>query len=127
MSEVEKELERLEKESMEIIKDVYNGLIKDKEAQEQIELFHEDNFEDTKIIFFDDVNLPNIKKLSLYGSDLRDTSLYVEHLKHGKIWYIVLKSKRHGSVVGVTRSGVVTIFSKATRDDFLGYVKEGDY
>nr|CBH36749.1 hypothetical protein BSM_02260 [uncultured archaeon] len=89
----------------------------------RFERFHEDNFEDTKIIFFDDVNLPNIKKLSLYGSDLGDTSLYVDHLKHGKIWYIVLKSKRYGSVVGLTRNGVVTIFSKASKDDFINYVK----
>lgn len=86
--------------------------------------FHEDNFEDTKVIFFDDVNLPNIKKLSLYGSALGDTSLYLDHLKHGKIWYIVLKSKRHGTVVGVTRNGVVTIFSKATKDEFINYVRE---
>ena len=86
--------------------------------------FHEDNFEDTKVIFFDDVNLPNIKKLSLYGSALGDTSLYVDHLKHGKIWYIVLRSKRHGTVVGVTRNGVVTIFSKAKKEDFIDYVKD---
>lgn len=91
---------------------------------ERFKRFHEDNFEDTKIIFFDDVDLPNIKKLSLYGSALGDTSMYVEHLKHGKIWYIVLKSKRYGSVVGVTRNGVVTIFSKATKDEFIQYVKE---
>jgi hypothetical protein len=90
----------------------------------RFERFHEDNFEDTKVIFFDDVNIPNIKKLSLYGSDLGDTSMYVDHLKHGKIWYIVLKSKLHGMVVGVTRNGVVTIFSKATKDDFVSYVKE---
>jgi hypothetical protein len=86
--------------------------------------FHEDNFEDTKVIFFDDVNLPNIKKLSLYGSALGDTSLYVDHLKHGKIWYVVLRSKRHGTVVGVTRNGVVTIFSKAKKEDFIDYVKD---
>ncbi len=90
----------------------------------RFERFHEDNFEDTKVIFFDDVDLPNIKKLSLYGSALGNTSMYVDHLKHGKIWYIVLKSKRHGTVVGVTRNGVVTIFSKATRDDFINYVRD---
>lgn len=86
--------------------------------------FHEDNFEDTKVIFFDDVDFPNIKKLSLYGSTLGSTSAYVDNLKHGKIWYIVLKSSRHGLVVGVTRNGVVTIFSKATKDDFIQYVKD---
>jgi len=86
--------------------------------------FHEDNFEDTKVIFFDDVDIPNVKKLSLYGSALGDTSLYVDHLKHGKIWYVVLKSKRYGMVVGITRNGVVTIFSKATKDDFINYVRD---
>jgi len=86
--------------------------------------FHEDNFEDTKVIFFDDVDIPNVKKLSLYGSALGDTSLYVDHLKHGKIWYVVLKSKRYGIVVGITRNGVVTIFSKATKDDFINYVRD---
>ena len=88
----------------------------------RFERFHEDNFEDTKVIFFDDVDLPNIKKLSLYGSALGNTSMYADHLKHGKIWYIVLKSKRHGTVVGVTRNGVVTIFSKAKKEDFINYV-----
>jgi len=55
---------------------------------------------------------------------LGDTSLYVDHLKHGKIWYVVLRSKRHGTVVGVTRNGVVTIFSKAKKEDFIDYVKD---
>jgi hypothetical protein len=90
----------------------------------RFERFHEDNFEDTKVIFFDDVDIPNIKKLSLYGSTLGNTSAYIDNLKHGKIWYIVLKSKRHGIVVGVTRNGVVTIFSKAIKDDFIRYVKD---
>jgi len=90
----------------------------------RFERFHEDNFEDTKVIFFDDVDIPNIKKLSMYGSELGNTSAYVDNLKHGKIWYIVLKSKRHGLVVGVTRNGVVTIFSKAAKDDFIQYVKD---
>jgi len=90
----------------------------------RFERFHEDNFEDTKVIFFDDVDIPNIKKLSLYGSGLGNTAAYVDNLKHGKIWYIVLKSKRHGLVVGVTRNGVVTIFSKATKDEFIQYVKD---
>lgn len=90
----------------------------------RFERFHKDNFEDTKVIFFDDVDIPNIKKLSMYGSGLGNTSAYVDNLKHGKIWYIVLRSKRHGLVVGVTRNGVVTIFSKATKDEFIQYVKD---
>jgi len=86
--------------------------------------FHEKNFEDTKVIFFDDVDLPNINKLSLYGSALGNTSLYLDYLKHGKIWYTVLKSNRYGFIVGITRKGVVVIFSKAVKEDFINYIKE---
>ena len=62
---------------------------------------------------------------SLYDSALGNTSMYADHLKYGKIWYVALRSKRHGAVVGVTRNGEVTIFSKATKDDFINYVREG--
>lgn len=86
--------------------------------------FHEDNLDDTKIIFFEDLGIPNIKKVSLYGSELGNTSVYADNMKRGKIWYMVLKSKRSGLVVGVTRNGVVTIFSKATKEEFIVYVKE---
>jgi hypothetical protein len=86
--------------------------------------FHEQNFEDTKVIFFDDVDIPNIEKLSLYGSALGNTSMYIDYLKHGKIWYTVLKSKRYGFIVGITRKGVVVIFSKAKKEDFISYIKE---
>jgi hypothetical protein len=86
--------------------------------------FHEQNFENTKVIFFDRVDLPNINKLSLYGASLGNTALYLDYLKHGKIWYIVLKSKKYGVIVGVTRNGVVVLFSKADKEDFISYIKE---
>ena len=41
---------------------------------ETLRKFHEKNFEDTKIIFFDDMDLPSINKLSLYGASLGNTS-----------------------------------------------------
>jgi hypothetical protein len=47
-----------------------------------------------------------------------------DHLKYGKTWYVVLRFKRHGAVVGVMRNGVVTTFSKAAKDDFINYVRE---
>jgi len=86
--------------------------------------FHEANLEDTKVIFFDGVDIPNINKLSLYGSQLADTPLYNDYLSHGAIWYIVFKSRRYGIVAGVTRSSVVTSFSEIQSLEFLGYIKE---
>ncbi len=86
--------------------------------------FHEQNPEDTKVMFFDGVDIPNISKLSLYGSGLADTSLYNEYSKHGGIWYMVFKSRRYGIVVGVTRSAVVTAFSEVKEAEFFSYIKE---
>ncbi len=86
--------------------------------------FHEQNPEDTKVMFFDGVDIPNISKLSLYGSGLADTSLYNEYSSRGSIWYMVFKSRRYGIVVGVTRSAVVTAFSEVKGVEFLSYIRE---
>lgn len=84
--------------------------------------FHEEHFEDTKIVFFDDLDLPSIEKLSLYGSALANTSLYSDYLKHGKIWYVVIKAKKYGYVVGVTRNCVVTSFSRIDEPEFMAFI-----
>lgn len=89
---------------------------------ETLKKFHEENYEDAKVIFFDDVDIPNIKKLSLYGSELSDTSLYIDYSTHGKIWYVVVKSKKYGYVVGVTRNAVITVFSRIGEDEFINYI-----
>jgi len=85
--------------------------------------FHEANFDDTKIVFYDQVDLPNISKLSLYGAELGTTSLYNDYLTHGKLWYIVIKSKKYGYVVGVTRNSVVTCFSRLELPEFKSYIR----
>ena len=90
---------------------------------EVLKRFHEENFENTKILFFDEVDLPNISKLSLYGEALGTTTLYNDYLEHGQIWYAVVKSKKFGYVVGVTRNAVVTCFSRADLPEFKTYVK----
>ncbi len=89
--------------------------------------FHEQNFEDTKVIFFDNVDIPNVNKLSLYGSGLADTTLYNDYCSHGNVWYIVIKPKEYGFIVGITRDGVVTIFSRVEKDDFIKYVSDEIY
>ena len=90
---------------------------------ETLRKFHEKNFEDTKIIFFDDMDLPSINKLSLYGASLGNTTLYSDYLTHGKLWYIVLKSSKTGYVMGVTRNCVVTGFSKMDMSEFSSFIR----
>jgi hypothetical protein len=84
--------------------------------------FHEQNPEDTKVIFFDEVDIPNISKLSLYGTGLLNTALYNDYLKHGKIWYIVMTARKYNSVLGITRNGIITVFNTVDRSDFIDYV-----
>ena len=97
------------------------SIIEAKLSHETLKSLHESNPEATKVIFFDQVDIPNINKLSLYGPSIADTSLYLEYLKHGKIWYVVFRSENN-MVIGLTRNCVVTLFSKASLNDFLEFV-----
>ena len=90
---------------------------------ETLKDFHLKNPEDTKITFFDNVDLPNINKLSLYGPDLMNTTLFEDYCKHGDLWYIVSRAKKYGYIVGVTRDASVTIFNLADKEKYLEYVK----
>jgi hypothetical protein len=90
--------------------------------QDVLRRFHEENPEGTKLIWFNQVDIPGIEKLSLCGPDLADTALYADYLAHGAIWYIVYTSRRYGYIVGVTRNGIVAIFSKVEEDEFVSYI-----
>ncbi|MDA4116983.1 MAG: hypothetical protein OK455_01400 [Thaumarchaeota archaeon] len=91
-------------------------------APETLKRFHEDGIE-SKILFFDGVDIPSISKLSLYGEGLASTNLYNDYLQHGQIWYAVVKSKTYGYVIGLTRNCVATCFSRTDLPEFKRYVK----
>jgi hypothetical protein len=91
-------------------------------SSETLKAFHDKNPEETKITFFDNVDIPNVEKLSLYGSDLNSTSLFGDYMKHGNLWYVVGRSKETGYVVGITRVASVTIFNLADKSKFVEYV-----
>jgi len=93
-------------------------------SHETLRNLHESNPQATKLIWFDDVDIPGIEKLCLAGSSLVDTKLYHDYLEHGKIWYVVFEVQKRGIVVGITRNCVVTLFSKSTVDDFVNYILE---
>ena len=94
---------------------------------ETLREFHLKNPEDTKITFFDNVDIPNVNKLSLYGADLVNAQLFEEYLKHGDLWYVVARSKETGYVVGVTRDASVTIFNLTDRNKYTEYVNKEIY
>lgn len=111
----------------EVIYEKVGGILAARISPESLKEFHTKNPEDTKITFFDNVDIPNVNKLSLYGSDLVGTSLFEDYTKHGDLWYIVARAGKYGYVVGITRDASVTIFNLADKDKYLEYVEKEVY
>jgi hypothetical protein len=111
----------------EVLFEKIGGIVEARITPETIKEFHLKNPEDTKITFFDDVDIPNVDKLSLYGPDLSNTQLFDDYTKHGNLWYIVAKSKETGYVVGITRDASVTIFNTADKNKYTEYITKEIY
>ena len=91
---------------------------------ETLKEFHLNNPENTRVIFFENMDIPNINKLSLYGPDIVSTSLFEEYAARGDPWYVLTKSRKHGHTVGLVRDGSVTLFNSVDQGQYLQYVKE---
>ncbi len=89
----------------------------------RIRSFFEGKMDSTKVIFFDNVRLPNVDKLSLYGSQLVSTDLYKRYLQLGTVWYVVFEPE-DGLVIGITRNCIVTFFSKVDVDDAVAFISD---
>jgi len=98
------------------------AIVETKITHETLKKLHESNPRATKLIWFDEIDIPNVGKLALAGSGIADTKLYRDYLEHGKIWYVVFEIQKRGLVVGITRNCVVTLFSRSEQGEFLGYV-----
>ncbi|HML02670.1 MAG TPA: hypothetical protein VK487_04770 [Candidatus Bathyarchaeia archaeon] len=110
-----------------IIYEKIGDIVEARIAPETLREFHVKNPEDTKITFFDNVDIPNVDKLSLYGPDLVNTSLFEDYSKHGDLWYIVARAGKYGYVVGITRDASVTVFNLSNKDKYLEYVEQEIY
>jgi len=111
----------------EILFEKVGGILEARISPETLKEFHLKNPEDTKITFFDNIDIPNVDKLSLYGPDLINTSLFEDYGKHGDLWYVVARSKEYGYVVGITRDASVTIFNLTEKERYLEYVTKEIY
>ncbi|MCS7145864.1 MAG: hypothetical protein RMJ28_04935 [Nitrososphaerota archaeon] len=100
----------------------YKSIVEAYIPPENMQQIHESNPEGTKLIWFDQVDIPGVDKLALAGPSLMDTALYQEYLGHGKIWYIVYTTRSGGKIIGLTRNGVVTAFTKMPESEFIDYI-----
>ena len=111
----------------EILFEKVGGILEARIPPETLREFHLNNREDTKITFFDNVDIPNVDKLSLYGPDLINSSLFEDYTKLGDLWYVVARSKATGYVVGITRDASVTIFNLADKQKYVEFVTKEIY
>ncbi len=111
----------------EMIFEKVGGILEARIPPETLRQFHLKNPEETKITFFDNVDIPNVNKLSLYGPDLVNTSLFADYAKHGDLWYVVARSKEFGYVVGITRDASVTVFNITEKEKYVDYVARDIY
>jgi hypothetical protein len=101
-----------------------SGLIVEAEIpHETLRELHESNPKATNLIWFDNVDIPDVEKLCLSGSGLADTQLYQGYIDHGKIWYVVFRVQEKEIVIGITRNSGIVLFSKSEIDDFIEYVR----
>jgi hypothetical protein len=93
-------------------------------THETLQKLHESNPQATNLIWFDNVDLPGVDKLCLSGQGLADTGMYKEYIDHGMIWYVVFTSQPRNYTIGITRSVVITNFSKCTPDEYIEFVSD---
>jgi len=93
-------------------------------SHETLRKLHESNPQATRLIWFDQIDIPGVEKLCLAGSDLVDTQIYQDYLQHGQIWYVVFEAQKRGLTMGITRNSVVTLFSKSTKDELITQIRE---
>lgn len=100
------------------------AIVETKIPHETLKELHESNPQATRLIWFDQIDIPGVEKLCLAGSDLVDTQLYQDYLAHGQIWYVVFEAQKRGLTMGITRNSVVTLFSKSSKDELINYIRE---
>jgi len=78
----------------------------------------------TKIMLFDDIDIPNMDKGTLYGDNVQQTDLYGNFVAHGRPWYMVSKTKQRGWTVGIVRDGTIVVFNTVDGEAFVEFLKE---
>ncbi len=108
----------------EVLFGVVGAVVEARIPHETLRTLHESNPQATRLIWFDNVDIPGVEKLCLAGEGVVDTRQYREYMEHSLIWYVVFESRRRGVTVGITRGSVVTLFSKSSVEDFITYIRE---
>jgi len=101
-----------------------HAIVETRISHKTLKDLHESTPQATKLIWFDEVDIPGVEKLCLAGPAIVDTALYKDYLNHGQIWYVVFEVEKREIVVGIARNTVITLFSKSSKEEFMEYILE---
>lgn len=77
-----------------------------------------------KVAFFEDLDIPNINKSTLYGEELFQTDLFGRFRTSGRPRWIITKSKAKGLTVGIANDGAATIFNEIDQNNFIEFIED---
>ena len=77
-----------------------------------------------KVAFFEDLDIPNINKSTLYGEELLQTDLFGKFRTSGRPRWIITKSKQKGLTVGIANDGAATVFNNIDSLKFIDFVED---
>ena len=77
-----------------------------------------------KVLLFDEMDIPNMEKATLYGTNITQVNLYGKFVDSGQYRYSVTKLSEDGYTVGIVRDGSICIFNTVDQEGFVAFVKE---
>jgi hypothetical protein len=80
--------------------------------------------EATKIMLFDDIEIPNMDKTTLYGDNVAQTDFYGNLVGIGRPRYMVGKTKKRGWTVGIVRDAAIVVFNTVDEGSFIEFLKD---
>lgn len=77
-----------------------------------------------KVLLFEEMDIPNMEKATLYGTNITQVNLYGQFVDSGQYRYSVTKLSEDGHTVGIVRDGSVCIFNTIESSDYIDFIKD---
>ncbi len=78
--------------------------------------------QEIRSIILEDVRLPGVKKVTLFGDDLRNSRTLKSYLRKGRETYVVYRDEE--GVFGLSRMGQLVAFSRIDDETLEAYIRE---
>ena len=77
----------------------------------------------TKVVLFDQLDIPGVDKSTLYGIDLVQTDLFRNLVESGSPKWVITESSLKGYTVGIGGDAGVTIYNNVNELDYISFIE----